>query len=154
MCFEDTTIHLFFLPLHSLFFPFSFPFLDLFFPTLCPSPLSHLFSSTVGYNVPEVIRLRCQECQDHMKERPQVKQELHELTQSVRLSERKYRLVEGLIADSEAQCESLQREIGSLNAKLKFDANKDGVSFCFVVFCFLFALFIDLLTDTVQPLSS
>ena len=96
----------------------------------------------MGYNVPEVIRLRCQECQDHMKERPQVKQELHELTQSVRLSERKYRLVEGLIADSEAQCESLQREIGSLNAKLKFDANKDGVSFCFFLFfCFFVFLF-------------
>jgi chromosome segregation ATPase len=99
----------------------------------------------VGYNVPEVIRLRCQECQDHMKERPQVKQELHELTQSVRLSERKYRLVEGLIADSETQCESLQREIGSLNAKLKFDANKDGVSrCCFVVLlfcCFVVLLF-------------
>jgi hypothetical protein len=79
-----------------------------------------------------------------MKERPQVKQELHELTQSVRLSERKYRLVEGLIADSEAQCESLQREIGSLNAKLKFDANKDGVSFCFV-FLFLFFCFFVLL---------
>ena len=83
---------------------------------------------TVGHRVPELIRLRAQECTDVMQERPNVKQELHELTQSVRLSERKYRLTEGLIAESEQQCELLQREIGALNAKLKFDANKDGLT--------------------------
>ena len=81
------------------------------------------------YQVPDVVRLRAQECTKQMQERPQVKQELFELTQSVRLSERKYRLVEGLIAESEQSCESLQRQIGALNAKLKYSANKDGKKF-------------------------
>ena len=39
---------------------------------------------TVGHHVPDVIRLRAQECTSQMHERPQVKQELFELTQSVR----------------------------------------------------------------------
>ena len=36
--------------------------------------------------------------------------------------------VEGLIAESEQSCEHLQRQIGALNAKLKYDANKDGLT--------------------------
>jgi hypothetical protein len=83
---------------------------------------------TVGHTVPALIRKREQECLDNMKERPLVKQEMYELTQSVRLSERKYRLSEGLIAESEQECEHLQRQIGALNAKLKYDANKDGLT--------------------------
>jgi hypothetical protein len=78
--------------------------------------------------VPETVEVRMKECETKMRERPRIKQELYELTQSVRLSERKYRLVEGLIAESEQTCEDLQRQIGALNAKLKYDANKDGLT--------------------------
>ena len=83
---------------------------------------------SVGHTVESCIQLRELECTTKMSERPRVKQELFELTQSVRLSERKYRLVEGLIAESEQSCEHLQRQIGALNAKLKYDANKDGLT--------------------------
>ncbi len=94
------------------------------------SQTSYTFSvlAQVAHSVPSIIKIRAQECQAMMKERPVLKQELYELTQSVRLSERKYRLVEGLITESEQACEELQRQIGSLNAKLKYDASKDGLT--------------------------
>ena len=66
-------------------------------------------SIRTAYTAKEACEARLAESTSKSNRRPQTQQELYDLLMSIRLSERKYKLVEGLIADAEEECEKIQR---------------------------------------------
>ena len=85
-------------------------------------------SVRTAYTAKEACEARLAEALAKSNRRPQTQQELYDLLMSIRLSERKYKLVEGLIADAEEECEKIQGQIDTLNKSLEFDENNDGLT--------------------------
>jgi hypothetical protein len=85
-------------------------------------------SVRTAYTSTEACEARLLEAKKKSTRRPHTQQELYDLLMSIRLSERKYKLVEGLIADAEEECEKIQGQIAVLNKSLEFDENKDGLT--------------------------
>eukprot|EP00947_MAST-08B_sp_MAST-8B-sp1_P000929 g929.t1 len=69
----------------------------------------------------QTIEKRCAECVDIDNARPQLSQNITDLTASRRLGERKFRLVEGLVLEAEQMAADLQGRVDELNTKLQKD---------------------------------